>query len=154
MVGNPAWVERIKLPSQRGAYGRILPAASVNKVVIMNLRTILLQEALRAIAGGWVLFLLLALFYQTGALNLSLVYIDTGIGIVLIFLGLTIIRLRTGHDLMARTLRDWVIVGAVMLAMIVLFVIFQGFSLQAIIGFLLIPLAVWLGYWISQRKRA
>ena len=41
-----------------------------------------------------------------------------------------------------------------MLAMMILFVIFQGFSLQAIIGFLLIPLTVWLGYWISQRKRA
>lgn len=120
----------------------------------MKLRTILLQEALRSIAGGWVLFILLDLFYHSGALNLSLVYIGTGIGIVLIFLGLTIIRLRTGRDLMARTLRDRVIAGAVMLAMIVLFVISQGFSLQAIIGFLLIPLTVWLGYWISQRKRA
>ena len=75
------------------------------------MRQLLLQEIIRAIALGWVVFLFLALIHGSLGLSARQVMTLSGLIALAIFLTFTAIRLRTGRELMARTKRDWTIMG-------------------------------------------
>ena len=79
----------------------------------MRLRQLLLQEIIRAIALGYVAFLFLALIHESLGLSGSQVMTLSGLIALGTFLTFTAIRLRTGRELMARTKRDWTIMGVV-----------------------------------------
>ena len=77
----------------------------------MRLRQLLLQEIIRAIALGWVVFLFLALIHGSLGLSARQVMTLSGLSALGNFLTFTAIRLRTGRELMARTKREWKIAG-------------------------------------------
>jgi len=77
----------------------------------MRLRQLLLQEIIRAIALGYMVFLFLALIHESLGLSGSQVMTMSGLSALGTFLTFTAIRLRTGRELMARTKRDWTIIG-------------------------------------------
>lgn len=128
----------------------------------MKLRQLLLQEIIRAIALGYVVFLFLALIHESLDLSARQVMTMSGLSALGIFLTFTAIRLRTGRELMARTKRDWTIMGvggAILLATYTGVAIMVGQSptvlkfgpwrvMISVIGFILFA---WLGYRSSMR---
>jgi hypothetical protein len=130
----------------------------------MRLRQLLLQEIIRAIALGWVVFLFLALIHESLGLSARQVMTLSGLSTLGIFLTFTAIRLRTGRELMARTKRDWTImgvVGAVLLATYTGVAVIVGqertalkFGLwRVMISAVGLILFTWLGYRNSMRHR-
>ena len=127
------------------------------------MRQIVLQEIIRAIALGWVAFLFLALIHKSLGLSARQVMTLSGLSALGIFLTFTAIRLRTGRELMARTKRDWTIigvVGAVLLAIYtgVAVIVGQTPSVlklgpwRVMINVVALILFAWLGYRSSMRR--
>ena len=128
----------------------------------MRLRQLLLQEIIRAIALGWVVFLFLALIHESLGLSARQVMTLSGLSVLGSFLTFTAIRLRTGRELMARTKRDWTIVGVVGA---ILLAIYTGVAVivgqaptvlkfgpwRVMISVVGLILFAWLGYRSSMR---
>ena len=128
----------------------------------MRLRQLLLQEIIRAIALGYVVFLFLALIHGSLGLSGSQVMTLSGLSALGIFLTFTAIRLRTGRELMARTKRDWTIMGvggAILLATYTGVAIMVGQSptvlkfgpWRVMISVVGLTLFTWLAYRSSMR---
>lgn len=129
----------------------------------MRLRQVLLQETIRSIALGYVVFLLLGVVYTSLGLSAGQVLTLAGLITLAIFLTFTAIRLRTGRELMARTRREWTIVGvvgAVVLAGFVGVAAIVGEAprvlgcgpLSVVVGVLVLILFSWLGYRTAARR--
>jgi hypothetical protein len=128
----------------------------------MRLTQLLLQEIGRAIALGYVAFLFLALIHESLGLSGSQVMTLSGLIALGIFLTFTAIRLRTGRELMARTKRDWTIMGmggAILLATYTGVAVMVGQAptvlkfgpwrvMISVVGLILFA---WLGYRSSMR---
>jgi phosphatidylserine synthase len=123
----------------------------------MRLRQVLLQETIRSIALGYVVFLLLGVVYTSLGLSAGQVLTLSGLVTVAIFLTFTAIRLKTGRELMARTRREWTIVGvvgAVVLAGFIAVAAVVGEApgvlglrpLSVLVAVLVLILFSWLGY--------
>jgi phosphatidylserine synthase len=130
----------------------------------MALRQVLLQETIRAIALGYVVFAFLALVRNSLALSGNQVMTLSGLATLAIFLSFTAVRLRTGRELMARTRREWAIVG--MVAAIVLVVsigvaaivgqlpsVLRFGHLSVVMAVLVLILFTWLGYRCARGRR-
>ncbi len=130
----------------------------------MKLRQVFVQETIRAIALGYVVFVFVALGRSSLGLTGNQVITVSGLATVAIFLTFNAIRLRTGRELMARTRRDWIIVG-----MVAAVVVIGSIGAEAIVGelptvpgwslfsvllaALVLILFVWLGYRSARGRR-
>lgn len=123
----------------------------------MRLRQVLLQETIRSIALGYLAFLFLGVVYTGLGLSAGQVLTLSGLITLAIFLTFTAIRLKTGRELMARTRREWTIVGvvgAVVLAGFIAVAALVGEApwalrfgpLQVATALLVLILFSWLGY--------
>jgi len=128
----------------------------------MTLRQLLLQEIIRAIALGYVVFLFLALIHESLGLSGSQVMTLSGLSALGTFLTFTAIRLRTGRELMAGTKREWTIagvVGAILLATYTGIAVMVGQAptvltfgpWSVVISVVGLILFAWLGYRSSMR---
>ena len=128
------------------------------------MRQVLLQEAIRATALGWVVFSFLALIHESLGLSGDQVITLSGLATLGIFVTFTAIRLKTGWELMARTRREWTIVG--MVAGVVLAVcigvaaivgqlpsVLRWSLLSVVLAVLVLILFVWLGYRSARERR-
>ncbi len=129
----------------------------------MRLRQVLLQETIRSIALGYVAFLLLGVVYTSLGLSAGQVLTLSGLVTVAIFLTFTAIRLKTGRELMARTRREWTIVGVVGAVVLAGFIAVAalvgeaprvlGFRpLSVVVAVLVLILFSWLGYRGAARR--
>jgi len=83
----------------------------------MNIVKVLIQEFFRSIAIGYVAFAILAsLFYPIGLISRKATFIATGILMLVMFMVLSIVRIRTGSELMVRGALGWSIAAASMYA--------------------------------------
>jgi len=130
----------------------------------MRLGQLLLQETIRSIALGYVVFLFLGLIYTSLGLSARQVVAVSGLATLGIFLTFSAIRLRTGRELMARTRREWTIVavvGAVVLAGFVGVAAIVGEAprvlrfgpLSVVVAVLVLILFIWLGYRSAAGRR-
>lgn len=130
----------------------------------MRLRRLLLEETIRSIAVGYVVFLFLGVIYTSLGLSADQVFAVSGLATLGIFLTFTAIRLRTGRELMARTRRAWIIVaviGAVVLAGFMVLGAMAGQApwaigfvpLQVLTALLVLVLFAWLGYRSAVGRR-
>jgi hypothetical protein len=130
----------------------------------VRLRQLLLQETIRSIALGWVVFLFLGLIHESLGLSAGQVL---GLSVVIalgIFLSFTAIKSRTGWELMARTRREWIIAGvvvAVLVAGLVGVAVIVGQAprvlrfgpLSVAMAVLVVALFTWLGYRSTVGRR-
>jgi hypothetical protein len=130
----------------------------------VELRQVFLQETIRAIALGYVVFVFIGLGRNSLGLSGHQVMALSGLATLGIFLTFTGIRLRTGWELMARTRRQWIIVG-----MVAALVVASSIVVAAIVGqlskvltlsplsvaaaVLVLILFVWLGYRSTRERR-
>ncbi len=130
----------------------------------MGLRQILVQEAIRAMALGYVVFVMMAVVRNSLGLSGNQVMTVSGLATLGIFLTFTAIRLRTGWELMARTRREWTIVGVVALVVLagsigVASIVGElprvlGLApLSVVVAVLVLVLFVWLGYRSTRERR-
>lgn len=128
------------------------------------MRQLLLQETIRAIALGYLVFLFLGLIHTSLGLSADQVFAVSGLITLAIFLSFTAIRLRTARELMARTRREWTIVGVVGAVVLAGFIGVAAIVGEAprVLGFgpLSVVLAVlvlivfsWLGYRSTAPRR-
>jgi hypothetical protein len=130
----------------------------------MGLRQVLLQETIRAIALGYVVLVFLGLGRHSLGLSGNQVMALSGLATLAIFLSFTVVRLRTGRELMARTRSEWIIVGMVAAAVVVVSIgvaatvgqlprvlTFGPWSMVAAV--LLLVLFTWLGYRSTRGRR-
>jgi len=130
---------------------------------LAGLAGVLLQETIRAIALGYVVFVFLALGRNSLGLSGNQVMALSGLATLGIFLSFTVVRLRTGRELMARTRREWAILGVVA-AMVLVGLIGVGAivgqapsvlpfgPLSVVVAVLVLILFSWLGYRIAARR--
>lgn len=128
-----------------------------------NLGKIIIQEIIRSIALGWVIFMALSLLYRGGVFSRSTLLMVLGVFMGIQFAGFTITRLLTGRDLMIRTAKGWGILAAITITMLGIFVV-VGFMLGQtnllfkygvwpyVAAVILVGLLSWAGYWASTRK--
>jgi hypothetical protein len=130
----------------------------------VGLRQVLVQETIRAMALGYVVFVLMAVVRNSLGLSGNQVMTVSGLATLGIFLTFTAIRLRTGWELMARTRREWTIVGmvaAVVLAGSIGVMAIAGHRpsllglgpLSVVVPVLVLVLFVWLGYRSTRERR-
>ena len=130
----------------------------------MVLRQVLLQETIRAIALGYVVLVFLGLGRHSLGLSGNQVMALSGLAILAIFLSFTVVRLRTGRELMARTRREWIIVGMVAAIVLVVAVGVAGIvgqlpgvlrfgPLSVVVAVLVLILFTWLGYGSARGRR-
>jgi hypothetical protein len=130
----------------------------------VGLRQVLVQETIRAIALGYVVFVFVALGRNSLGLSGNQVMTVSGLVTLGLFLTFTVIRLRTGWELMARTRREWTIVGmvaAVVLAGSIGVTAIAGQlprllglgPLSVVVAVLVLVLFVWLGYRSARERR-
>lgn len=130
----------------------------------MRLGQLLLQETIRSIALGYLVFLFLGLIHTTLGLSAGQVLAVSGIAALGIFLSFTAMRLRTGQELMARTRREWTIVavvGAVVLGGFMVLDATAGHApwalrfgpLQVSTALFALILFAWLGYRSAVGRR-
>lgn len=130
----------------------------------MGLRQVFLQETIRAIALGFVVFVFVALGRSKFGLSGDQVVTVAGLATLGIFLSFTAIRLRTGRELMARTRKEWTVVGmvaAVVVAGSIVVAAIVG-QLPTVLGWgplsvvasvLVLILFVWAGYRSTRERR-
>jgi len=123
----------------------------------VRLRRLLMQEAIRAIALGYVAFLFLAVIRERLGLSAGQILTLSGLIALGISLTLTAIRLITGWELRARTKRGWIIMGgvtAILLASLIGVAAMVG-QMPSVLRFgpwsvvmavLFLILSIWLGY--------
>jgi len=128
-----------------------------------KLGKILIQEIIRSIALGWVMFLTLSLFYRGGVISRSTLLLILAISVGITFAGFTITRLLTGLDLMIHTAKGWSILAALTNAILLIFVV-VGVTLGLsdrlftygvwpyVAAVVLVGLLSWGGYRASIRK--
>jgi hypothetical protein len=130
----------------------------------VGLRQILVQETIRAMALGYVVFVTMAVVRSSLGLSGNQVMALSGLATLGIFLTFTAIRLRTGWELMARTRREWIIVGLVALVVLtgsigVASIVGElprvlGLApLSVVVPVLVLVLFVWLGYRSTRERR-
>jgi hypothetical protein len=136
----------------------------IDKGYNMKLRQLFMQEIIRASALGLIVFLLLTIVQESLRLTGGELTTLSGIIILGIFLTFTTVRAITGKELMARTKRDWIIVGItafIILGVIIGVAIITG-QLQRVlrfgpwsivVGLFFIALFTWLGYRTSVKHR-
>lgn len=78
-----------------------------------DMKKIVIQELLRALAIGWGTMLLLSIFYKGLGWGSGLVLLIACTIGLLSFVSFTIYRVRSGKELMLQTQRSWVIFGAI-----------------------------------------
>lgn len=128
------------------------------------MRRLLLQETIRALALGYLVFLFLGLIYTSLGLSARQVVAVSGLATLGIFLTFSAIRLRTGRELMARTRREWTIVavvGALVLAGFMVLGAIAGHApwalrfgpLRVVTPLLVLILFAWLGYRSAVGRR-
>jgi hypothetical protein len=131
---------------------------------IVGLRQVFLQETIRAIALGYVLFVFVALGRNNLGLTGRQVMAVAGLATLGIFLTFTAIRLRTGRELMARTRREWTIVGVVAGVVVAGSIAAAAIvgqlprvlgwgPLSVVVAMLVLILFVWLGYRSTRERR-
>ena len=130
----------------------------------MKFRQLLLQETIRALALGFIVFLFLAIVQESLGLSGGKLLTLSSFIILEIFLTFTTVRLITGKELMARTKRDWMIVGIISF---IIFGVFIGVVLMTdqiqrvlriepwsiVAGLFAITLFTWLGHRISAKHQ-
>lgn len=130
----------------------------------MGLRQVLLQETIRAIALGYVVFAFLALVRSSLALSGNQVMALSGLATLAIFLSFTAVRVRTGRELMATTRREWAIVGMVAATLLLVFIgvaaivgqlprVLRFGPLSVVVAALVLVLFIWLGYRSARGRR-
>jgi hypothetical protein len=130
----------------------------------MGLRQVLLQETIRAIALGYVGLVFLGLGRHSLGLSGNQVMALSGLATLAIFLSFTAVRLRTGRELMARTRREWAIVGMVAAIVVVVSIgvaatvgqlprVHRFGPLSIVAAVLVIILFTWLGYRSTRGRR-
>lgn len=128
-----------------------------------KLGKILIQEIIRSIAFGWVIFTFLGLLNRGGVFSRSTFLITFSVIMGIQFTGFTITRLITGRDLMIRTAKDWSIFAAITNALLLIFVVvgvmlgqtdllFKYGVWPYVVSVVLVGLLSWAGYWASARK--
>lgn len=128
------------------------------------MRQLLVQETIRSIALGYVVFLFLGLIHTSLGLSARQVVAVSGLITLAVFLTFTAIRLRTGRELMARTAREWTIVGVVGAVVLAGFVgvaaivgeapsVLRFGPLSVIVAVLVLILFAWLGYRSAVGRR-
>jgi hypothetical protein len=139
-------------------------ATASEKEGLVELRQVLLQETIRAIALGYVVFVFVALGRSSLGFTGNQVITVSGLATVAIFSTFTAIRLGTGRELMARTRRDWIIVGVVAAVAVIGSIGVEtivgelptalGWSpLSMVLAALILILFVWLGYRTARGRR-
>jgi hypothetical protein len=129
----------------------------------VGLRQVFLQETIRAVALGYVVFVFVGLGRSNLGFSAHQVVTVSGLATLGIFLTFTAIRLRTRRELMARTRREWTIVGMVAGVVVAGSIAVAGMGgqlptvpgwgpLSAVATVLVLMLFVWLGY-RSTRER-
>jgi hypothetical protein len=115
-------------------------------------------------ALGYVVFVTMAVVRSSLGLSGNQVMALSGLATLGIFLTFTAIRLRTGWELMARTRREWIIVGLVALVVLtgsigVASIVGElprvlGLApLSVVVPVLVLVLFVWLGYRSTRERR-
>jgi phosphatidylserine synthase len=131
---------------------------------LVGLRQVLLQETIRAVALGYVVFVFVGLGRNNLGLSGHQVMTVSGLATLGIFLTFTAIRLKTGRELMARTRREWTVVGMVAAIVVagsigVAAIVGQlprvlGWSpLSVVVAVLVLILFTWLGYLSAKGRR-
>lgn len=120
------------------------------------MRTLLIQEMLRAMAVGYLVMIILAGFYQQMGWSLALVLALANLAGLLSFTFFTTYRCKTGKELLLCSKRGWLITGAVLVAGLLLYVLVA--HLEAIpvsIPFLIAALLILLAsiHWDFRRKK-
>ena len=143
--------------------GNAIAEHLTSKERVMRLRRILLQEIIRAISLSCIAFMFLALVREP--LGLSARQLFTVLGLIVLgsFITFTVLRLKSGRELMASTKRGWIIVGVVTTFTMAAFVGISemsrrvprglGFPRSVVIGVFAIALFTWLGYRAVVRHR-
>jgi hypothetical protein len=119
-------------------------------------RTLLIQEMLRAMAVGYLVMIILAGFYQQMGWSLALVLALANLAGLLSFTFFTTYRCKTGKELLLCSKRGWLITGAVLVAGLLLYVLVA--HLEAIpvsIPFLIAALLILLAsiHWDFRRQK-
>jgi hypothetical protein len=119
-------------------------------------RTLLIQEMLRAMAIGYLVMIILAGFYQQWGWSLAVVLALANVAGLLCFTFFTAYRCKTGKELMLCSKRGWLITGAVLAAGLLLYVLVA--NLEAIpisIPFLVAALLILLAsiHWDFLRQK-
>ena len=129
----------------------------------MNIVKVLIQELFRSIAIGYVAFAILApLLYPIGRIRRKATFIATGILMLVMFMVLSIVRIRTGSELMVRGALGWSIAAASMyafaLAIVSVGVVLGQSAILFLHGFWsvaawVIPpgIIAWAGYHFSEK---
>ncbi len=87
------------------------------------MRTLLIQEMLRAMAIGYLVMIILAGFYQKWGWNLAVVLALANMAGLLSFTFFTAYRCKTGKELLLCTKHGWILTGAVLAAGLLLYVL-------------------------------
>jgi hypothetical protein len=128
----------------------------------LKLRKIVFQEAIRSIALGWIMFMIMSLLYHGGAISLQAAWQIPLVFTGMVFAGFTLARLLTGRDFVIRTAKGWFILAALLNASL-LIVVILGVSLGLedsllkygilpyIAAFVLVGLLTWGSYRASRR---
>lgn len=134
----------------------------IDKGMIMKLRQLFMQEIIRALALGFIVFLFLAIVQENLGLSGSELMTLSGFIILGIFLIFTTVRVISGKELIAKTKRDWIIVG---ITTFIILGVFIGISIMTgqfqrvlrfgpwsiVVGLLAIALFTWVGYRTSDK---
>ena len=120
------------------------------------MRTLLIQEMLRAMAIGCLVMIILAGFHQKWGWSLAVVLALANVAGLLSFSFFTTYRCKTGKELLLCTKRGWLITGAVLAAGLLLYVLVANLETVSIsIPFLVAALLLLLAsiHWNFHRRR-
>jgi hypothetical protein len=77
----------------------------------MKLSKILFQEAMRSIALGWILFMVMSLLYRSDIVSLQAAWQIPLVFMGVVFVGFSLARLLTGREFMIRTWKGWIVLA-------------------------------------------
>lgn len=120
------------------------------------MRTLLIQEMLRAMAVGYLVMIILAGFYQQIGWSLALVLALANLAGLLCFTFFTTYRCKTGKEMMLCSKRGWLITGAVLVAGLLVYALVSYVEAIPIsIPFLVAALLILLAsiHWDFRRQK-